>query len=144
MTPAAAKPKTITLADLSDEDRKALLEQAREEAKHNPRDVEGYAELSDPERAFRELMDARDHIKGCPVAEGTVLGRVEAFNGRRPPNPALGEPERMLGVFRCCECGGSTVREEPLEALLERTLATSREPAGATAGGAAGPPDNDL
>lgn len=122
MPPTTTKPKAITLGDLSQEDRKALLEQAREEAKRNPTDVAGYEELTPRERAIRSLMDARDHSRGCPVQEGRDLGRVEGYEGRKPPNPALGEPEKYLGVVRCIECGGSTILEERLEPAIEAEL----------------------
>jgi hypothetical protein len=52
-------------------------------AKHNPTDVEGYDELTARNKAIRELMDARDHVRGCPVQEGRELGRVEGYDGRR-------------------------------------------------------------
>lgn len=124
MTPATTdkNKRTVTLGDLSDEDRKALLDQAREQAKHNPTDVAGYGELTARNKAIRELMDARDHVRGCPVQEGRELGRIEAYDGRRPPNPATGEPERYLGVVRCVECGGSTVLDARLEAAIEATI----------------------
>jgi hypothetical protein len=141
MPPRTEKPKAITLADLSDEDRKALLEQAREESRHNPRDVEGYDELTDRERAFRELMDGRDHVKGCPVQEGARLGRIEGFEARKPPNPAIGEPERILGVLRCIDCGGSSVLDTPLEEAVERAIEGLPEPAGVAAGGDGDDPD---
>jgi hypothetical protein len=115
--------RTVTLGDLTEADRKALLEQAREQAKHNPTDVEGYESLSARNKAMRALMDARDHVRGCPVQLGRELGRIEAHDGRRPPNPATGEPERFLGVIRCVECGGSTVLEARLEAAVEATIA---------------------
>lgn len=121
-TDTAKKAKAITLGDLSDEDRKALVEQAREEAKRNPTDVDGYVELTPRERAIRALMDARDHSRGCPVQEGRELGRVEGYEGRKPPNPALGEPEKYLGVVRCIECGGSTLLAERLEPAIEAML----------------------
>lgn len=141
--PRNAKP--ITLADLSDEDRKALLEEAREEAKHLPRDVDGYSELTERERAFRELMDNRDHVKGCPVAEGAILGRIEGFDGRQPPNPAIGEPEKLRAVIRCIDCGGASVLEDRLDVAVERALEElpSLEPAGVAAGGGEGGGDND-
>lgn len=122
MTPAKTPPKPITLADLSDEDRKALVEQAREEAKRNPTDVPGIENLTERELAIRALMDARDHARGCPVQEGRELGRVEGYEGRKPPNPATGEAERFLGVIRCVECGGSTVLDERLDPAVERAI----------------------
>lgn len=137
------KPKAITLADLSTEDRKRLLEQAREEAKHNPRDVDGYDELTERERAFRVLGDARDHMRGCPVQTGTELGRVEGFDARKPPSPATGEPERILGVIRCCECGGSTLLDAPIDQAVDEALADLPEPAGVTAGGDGGDGTDD-
>lgn len=117
------KDKPITLADLGAEDRKALLEEAREESRHNPTDVDGYADLSETEQAIRRAMDARDHTRGCPVQTGQSLGRVEGYDARRPANPALGEPARMVGVVRCIECAGATVfdgkGERPLLTLDE-------------------------
>lgn len=116
------KATGITLGDLTEADRKALLEEAREQAKHNPTDVAGYESLTAREKAIRALMDARDHARGCPVQEGRELGRVEGYEGRRPPNPALGRPEEHVGVIRCVECGGSTVLEERLDAAIERVV----------------------
>lgn len=139
----ATPRKTITLADLTTEDRKRLLEQAREETKRHPRDVEGYADLSERERGFRELMNRRHHVEGCPVDVGTELGRIEGYDGRIPPDPAIGRPERYVGIVRCCECGGATVLDDPIEPALERALEELAEPAGVTAGGEDGP-DNDL
>lgn len=112
-------PKSLTLSDLSDEDRKSLLEAAREEAKHNPTDVAGYDKLPKRDKAIRGLMDARDHVRDCPVAAGKILGRVEGFDATRPPNPAIGRPAAQLGVIRCIECGGQTVLEESLEAAID-------------------------
>lgn len=124
-------PATITLADLSEADRKQLLEQAREESKHNPRDVPGYDQLSDDEKVIRELMDARDHARGCPVQEGVELGRVEGYDARKPPNPATGEPARYIGVIRCIECGGSTVLDgtggRPLKTIADASQAKRAE-----------------
>lgn len=122
MTPTTTEKKRpgITLGDLSEADRKALLEQAREQAKHNPTDVDGYAALTARNKAIRALMDARDHTRGCPVQEGRELGRIEGYEGRRPPDPARGRPEQFLGIVRCIECGGSTVLEESLEPAIER------------------------
>lgn len=125
MTPATTdkqKGKAITLGDLSQEDRKALLEQAREQARHNPTDVDGYERLTAREKAIRALMDARDHARGCPVGDGLELGRVEGYDGRRPPNPAVGKPEEFVGVIRCVECAGATVLEERLEPAIERVI----------------------
>lgn len=124
MTPTTTEKKRpgITLGDLSEADRKALLEQAREQAKHNPTDVDGYAALTARNKAIRELMDARDHTRGCPVQEGRELGRIEGYDGRRPPDPALGRPEQFLGVIRCIECGGSSILEERLEPAIERVV----------------------
>lgn len=116
------KAKAITLGDLSQEDRKALLDEAREQAKHNPTDVPGYQSLTAREKAIRALMDARDHTRGCPVQEGEELGRIEGYDGRRPPNPALGKPEQFVGVVRCVECAGATVLEERLEPAIERVI----------------------
>jgi hypothetical protein len=130
----------ITLADLSDADRRTLLEQARAAARRNPVDVEGYDELSDRERAFRALMDGFDHAKGCPVQEGEVLGRVEGFESRRPPNPATGTPAETVSVLRCCECGGSTVKEGTLDDLVDEEL-ENLEPVAAGGGES---PDKDL
>lgn len=123
--PPVAKPKTITLADLSDEDRTKLLEEAREASKRNPTNVEGYAELSEREQAIRGLMDARDHLRDCPVGLGRELGRVEGYDSRVPPRPDLGQPERFVAVIRCVECGGSTVLEAPLEEALEAHAAAA-------------------
>lgn len=123
--PPTAKPKTITLADLTDEDRRALLEEAREQAKHNPRDVDGYDELGDRERGIRDLMDARDHLRECPVGLGKELGRIEGYDSRIPPRPDLGQPERFVAVIRCCECGGSTALDAPLEEALEAQAAAA-------------------
>jgi hypothetical protein len=104
------KTKTkITLGDLSAADRKDLIEQAREASKRNPTDVDGYDALSERERAIRALMDARDHSRGCPVGNGVELGRVEGYDSRVPPNPALGQAAHEVAVIRCVECGGSTV-----------------------------------
>jgi hypothetical protein len=114
-----AKPSRITLADLSPDERRALLEEAREEARHNPRDVEGYDALAPRERIIRDLMDARDHSRGCPVQEGERLGRIEGYDARRPPDPVSGAPERWLGVARCAECGGATVLDTTLEQAVE-------------------------
>lgn len=122
--PAATRKPALTLADLSVEDRDALLAQAREEAKHNPR-VDGYDELAPREQAVRDLMDARDHTRGCPVQEGTELGRVEGYDARRPPDPASGAPERWLGVIRCINCGGATVLATTLDVAIE-DLETTR------------------
>jgi hypothetical protein len=149
MTPPRTESKPITLADLSVEDRKALLEQAREESKRNPRDVNGYHDLSDREQAIRDLMDARDHSRGCPVQEGTALGRVEGYEARRPPNPALGKPEQWLAVIRCVECGGSTVydgetEERPLEPFEDLVADKVDELAGVSAGAAVDDDENEL
>lgn len=114
-----APRRKMTLADLSDDDRRELLEEAREAAKTNPTDVEGYAELSDREKAIRSLMDARDHMRGCPVQEGRELGRIEGYDSRKPPNPAIGEPERFIAVVRCIECGGTTAFTRPPQTLDE-------------------------
>lgn len=118
-----APAKGITLADLSEDDRKALLEDAREQAKHNPTDVPGYERLTARNKAIRALMDARDHVRGCPVQEGTELGRIEGYDGRKPPNPAAGQPEKFLGVVRCVECGGSSLLDTTIDAAVEATVA---------------------
>jgi hypothetical protein len=133
MTPRTAT-KRVTLGDLSDDDRAALLEEAREAARHNPTNVPGYEELSDQERLIRGLMDARDHLRGCPVQEGRTLGRVEGYDGRKPPNPATGTPERRLAVIRCIECGGTSVLAVPLEEALERAALENLTPATAAGG----------
>lgn len=133
MPPVKTKPaagKRITLADLSDEDRLALLKDAREEAKRNPTDVPGYDELSDAEKARRSLMDARDHLRGCPVQEGTELGRIEAYDVRRPPNPATGEGPKQLGVVRCIECGGTSALGTNIEDALARLTTADVDDAG--------------
>lgn len=128
MTPTTDTDQPITLADLSDEDRIALLAQAREEAKRNPVDVDGYAELPDRDKRVRALMDARDHARDCPVALGLELGRVEGYDARKPPRPDLGEPARDVGVIRCIECGGASVLDESIDVavrgaeLPERTV----------------------
>lgn len=114
MTPAATtnkdKPKTgITLGDLSEADRRELLAEAKEAAKRNPVEVDGYEALSDREKAIRALMDARDHSRGCPVGEGLELGRIEGHDGRVPPNPAIGQAAYHVAVIRCMECGGETI-----------------------------------
>lgn len=135
--PPATKPRRITLADLSDEDRKALLSEAREAARFNPTDVEGYDSLAPREKAIRGLMDARDHTRGCPVQEGTELGRIEAYDAYKPRNPDTGEPARTIAVIRCVECGGSSVladQDGGLEAALERA-ASSPDTAGAAGAG---------
>lgn len=134
----AAKP--ITLADLSDEDRKALLEEAREATTRNPVDVEGYDDLSDREKGIRSLMDARDHARGCPVETGAELGRVEGYDARKPPRPDLGEPERYFGVVRCVECGGTTVLAKRLDEALEDVELN----AGADDGAGTSSADNDT
>jgi hypothetical protein len=121
--PPVTKAKAITLADLTDEDRVKLLEEAREAAKTNPTDVEGYNRLSDREQAIRGLMDARDHLRDCPVGVGKELGRIEGYDSRVPPRPDLGQPERFVAVIRCVECGGTSVLEAPLEEALEAQAA---------------------
>lgn len=120
--PPAPSTTRITLADLNADDRRELLEAAREEAKHNPTDVPGYEDLSDREKAIRGLMDARDHSRGCPVQTGTTLGRVEGFDGTRPPNPAIGRPAAELGIVRCMECGGQTVLDTTLNVAVAAAL----------------------
>lgn len=124
MAPSPTKEKTgpVTLGDLSEADRKALLEEAREQAKHNPTDVVGYDTLTARNKAIRMLMDARDHSRGCPVQDGRELGRVEGYDGRKPPDPATGQPEKYLGVVRCQECGGSTLLEERLDEAVTRLI----------------------
>lgn len=129
--PAAKTPARLTLADLTDEDRKALFEEAREASRRNPTDVEGYQALSARERAIRELMDARDHTRGCPVQEGTELGRIEGYDAFKPGNPNTGERPRTIAVIRCVECAGSSVLTEDLEAAL---AAASRSAPAGTAG----------
>lgn len=120
MTPTAAKPKAkITLADLSDEDQRALMLEAREASKRNPVDVKGFDALTDHEKAVRGLMDARDHQRGCPVQEGAELGRVEGYDARRPADPVSGAPAKDVGVVRCVNCGGATVLDTRLEVALE-------------------------
>lgn len=126
----AAAPRRITLADLNDEERTALLSQAREEAKRNPTDVPGYDELSDAEKARRALMDARDHFRGCPVQEGAELGRVEAYDVRVPGNPATGALPTNIGVVRCIECGGTSALTTNLEEALAGALDTVGDHAG--------------
>lgn len=134
------RSKAVTLADLSEDDRRALLEEAREAARHNPRDVPGLEALSERELAVRDLMDARDHTRGCPVAAGEELGRIEGYDARRPPDPASGSPEKWLGVIRCVTCGGATVLDERLEAALDAHAAT----VAAAADGGDPDPDDTL
>lgn len=117
-TPPPEEAERITLGDLSVEDRRVLLEQAREEAKHNPTEVEGYEDLTVRERAIRRAMDARDHVRNCPVQTGTSLGRIEGYDATKPPNPSRGEPARDVAIIRCMECGGQSTLDEPLEAAL--------------------------
>ena len=138
--PQPRTAKRITLGDLSSEARKALLEEAREAAKHNPTDVAGYAELTERERAIRDLMDARDHSRGCPVQEGTELGRVEGMDAYRPGDPNTGRPPATIAVIRCVECGGSSVLDTP-PTDLETALARELE---AVPAGAAGEDDETL
>jgi hypothetical protein len=122
----------ITLSDLSDQDRTRLLEEARQASRRNPTDVEGYDSLSDREKGIRTLMDARDHLRDCPVQIGTLLGRVEGYDTEQPANPAIGRPRRMIAVTRCMECGGTTVFKDP-PLTLEEALAGVLEPAPAAA-----------
>lgn len=117
---ASSRKPRVTLSDLTDEDRRALREELRDDLSRNPTDVEGYDELSDREKGIRALMDARDHLRGCPVSTGERLGRVEAYDARKPANPAKAEPERTLGVVRCIECGGGSVLDESVEEALKR------------------------
>lgn len=119
MPPATAR-RRVTLADLTDEDRRAVLEEAREASKRNPTDVPGYSKLSKAEKAIRDLMDARDHLRGCPVQEGNELGRIEAYDATKPANPAQGTPAAPRCVIRCIECGGASVLVGTLEEALER------------------------
>lgn len=134
MSPQPQQPRRVTLADLSDDDRRALLLEAREEAKRNPTDVVGYDDLSERERVIRGLMDARDHMRGCPVQEGTDLGRVEGYDAFRPPNPATGRPAATIAVVRCIECGGTSVLDDPPrtieEAISEHESELETVPAG--------------
>jgi hypothetical protein len=109
----------IRLKDLTDEDKRVLLEEARELAKRNPTDVDGYEDLSDREKSIRALMDARDHLRECPVGTGQDVGRVEGYDSTIPPRPDLGMPARDIAVIRCAECGGATVLDHPLERALE-------------------------
>lgn len=135
--PPATRKRRLTLADLSDEDRKALLEDAREAARHNPTDVDGYDELGEREKRIRELMDARDHMRGCPVQEGTTLGRIEGYDAHKPPNPNTGAPGRVVAVIRCLECGGTSVFDRQpggLEDALARLEAAHNADADAGAG----------
>lgn len=120
--PQPRAKRRITLSDLSDEDRRSLLAEAAEASKHNPRDVDGYADLTPREQAVRELMDARDHARECPTASGAELGRIEGYDARRPPDPASGAPERYFGVIRCVNCGGATVLDDRLEPSIEEQL----------------------
>ena len=134
------RKQRITLADLSSEERGALLADAREASKRNPTDVPGYEDLSHREKAIRTLMDARDHMRGCPVQEGRELGRVEGFDTEQPPDPTIGRPRRQIGVVRCVECGGTTVFKDP-PLTLEEALAGVPEPE--TAGAATGAGTDD-
>jgi hypothetical protein len=133
--------KRLTLADLSDADRAELEAQADARARHaikrNPTDVEGYDALPAREKAIRTLMDARDHLRDCPVQIGAELGRIEGFDAEQPPNPAIGRPRRMIAVVRCVECGGSTVFKDPpltIEEALAGLLEPEPIPAGADTG----------
>lgn len=144
MSPAPRKPKRVTLADLSDEDRIDLLEQAREAARFNPTDVDGYAELSDREKAVRGLMDARDHARGCPVQEGTELGRIEGYDAFKPANPNTGEPARTVTVIRCIECAGSTVLDNRLGGIEATLAAREAELVTVAAGDDDGPDDDET
>lgn len=138
-TTAPKDKKPITLGDLSDEDRAALVRQAREASKRNSVEVEGYERLTERERAIRALMDARDHSRGCPVGEGEELGRIEGYDSRVPPNPAIGQAAFEVGVIRCVECGGTTVLDGKggrpkltLEAAIARAIEVNLAGGGGT------------
>lgn len=113
-------PRTTTqktgLADLSPEDRAALLEELR--ADENAK-AETEAQIAEKRVAFRqeaiaELLDDRDHLRECPVADaGAAGGRVEMYEARRPAQPSKGKGPADVTVVRCLECGGSTVLERP-------------------------------
>lgn len=128
------KPRRITLNDLSDEERSALLEEAREASKRNPTDIDGWAELAPREKVIRGLMDARDHMRGCPVQEGRELGRIEGYDAWRPPNPATGRPPANIAVIRCIECGGSSVLDDPPMTINQAVEEAERELEPAIAG----------
>lgn len=146
------QPRRITINDLTKEERAALLAEARELSKRNPTDAPGYSKLTKREKAVRALMDARDHMRGCPVQEGTILGRIEGFDAERPPDPTKMRPAQMIGVVRCVECGGSSVFKDPPLTIDEAIAAAEAEAAAEAAAqpaqelvpvGGGEPPNND-
>lgn len=122
------KKPGLSLADLSPEERDALLVELEEERRSL---AEPWApgaeprELTAREKAIRLLMRERDHADGCPLIEDEhrAAGRVEAYTEVRPPHPPTGRPAANITVVRCVECGGAryledvTVREALLNAL---------------------------
>lgn len=125
------RPK-VTLNDLDDDARKALLAELEAEQRRSDT-VAGIApdaaerELTPREVAVRAILRERDHLDGCPVY-GSTVGRVEAYAATRPANPAAARPAQTMTVARCIECGGTRTLEGDVATVLRATLEAAEEP----------------
>jgi len=63
-----------------------------------------------------ELLDDRDHLRGCPG------GRIEAFPATKAAvvnsNGQIVEPAAPVTTVRCVECGGQNVIEDPFDEVF--------------------------
>lgn len=121
----ARKLDAQALANLTQEERNRLLSMLGGVRPTGVVDVR-YADVGTPEwvdvrdRLLGQLMDAADHLPGCPHIDpaGDAGVRVEATAVTVPKSEH--QPERPATTVACLECGGRKRHDEPLPIVLDR------------------------